>query len=70
MDVDQHEDFPLASVLLPKALRAPVGIIYQVVRSAADIVEEGDGCVVTARTLTMQLSRRVGVAARSIEGHA
>jgi phytoene/squalene synthetase len=26
-----------ASMLLPKALRAPVGIIYQVVRTAADI---------------------------------
>jgi phytoene/squalene synthetase len=70
MDVDQHENFPLASVLLPKALLAPVGIIYQVVRTAADIVDEGDWCVVAARSLTMQLSRRAGVAARSIEGHA
>ncbi|MBC8723789.1 squalene synthase HpnC [Paraburkholderia sp. 31.1] len=41
MDVDQHENFPIASVLLPKALRAPVGIIYQVVRTAADISAEG-----------------------------
>ncbi|NML31403.1 squalene synthase HpnC [Paraburkholderia antibiotica] len=42
MDDDQHENFPIASVLLPKALRAPVGIIYQVVRTAADIAHEGD----------------------------
>ncbi|EEA03564.1 squalene synthase HpnC [Burkholderia sp. H160] len=42
MDVDQHENFPIASVLLPKALRAPVGIIYQVVRTADDIANEGD----------------------------
>jgi squalene synthase HpnC len=42
MDVDQHENFPIASVLLPKALRTPVGIIYQVVRTAADIADEGD----------------------------
>jgi len=70
IDVEQHENFPIASVLLPKALRAPVGIIYQVLPSAADIVAEGDWCVVAARTLTMQLSRRAGVAARSIEGHA
>jgi squalene synthase HpnC len=28
--------------LLPKALRAPVDIIYQVVRTAADIADEGD----------------------------
>jgi squalene synthase HpnC len=43
MDVDQYENFPVASVLLPKALRAPVGIIYQVVRTAGDIADEGDG---------------------------
>ncbi|RAS28780.1 squalene synthase HpnC [Paraburkholderia bryophila] len=42
MEVDQSENFPVASVLLPKALRAPVGIIYQVVRTAADIADEGD----------------------------
>jgi phytoene/squalene synthetase len=72
MDIDQHENFPIASVLLPKALRTPVGIIYQVVRTAADIADEGDGSAAErrARTLTMQRSRRVGVAARSIEGNA
>ncbi|OLL31927.1 squalene synthase HpnC [Burkholderia sp. SRS-W-2-2016] len=42
MDVDQYENFPIASVLLPKALRAPIGIIYQVVRTAADIAHEGE----------------------------
>ncbi|WP_429303479.1 squalene synthase HpnC [Paraburkholderia sp. GAS199] len=42
MDVDHYEDFPVASVLLPKALRAPIGIIYQVVRTAGDIADEGD----------------------------
>jgi squalene synthase HpnC len=42
MDVDQYENFPVASVLLPKALRAPIGIIYQVVRTAGDIADEGD----------------------------
>ncbi|MFM0741227.1 squalene synthase HpnC [Paraburkholderia xenovorans] len=42
MDVDHYENFPVASVLLPKALRAPVGIIYQVVRTAGDIADEGD----------------------------
>ena len=39
---DQYDNFPVASVLLPKALRAPVSIIYQVVRTAADIADEGD----------------------------
>jgi squalene synthase HpnC len=42
MDVDQYENFPVASVLLPKALRAPIGIIYQVVHTAGDIADEGD----------------------------
>jgi squalene synthase HpnC len=42
MDVEQYENFPIPSVLLPKALRAPVDIIYQVVRTAADIAEEDD----------------------------
>lgn len=42
MEVDQYENFPVASVLLPKALRAPIGIIYQVVRTAGDIADEGD----------------------------
>ena len=42
MDVDQHEYFPVPKVLLPKALRAPVDIIYQVVRTAADLADQGD----------------------------
>jgi squalene synthase HpnC len=40
MDVEQYENFPIPSVLLPKALRAPIAIIYQVVRTAADIADE------------------------------
>jgi squalene synthase HpnC len=42
MEADHHENFPVAGVFLPKALRGPVGVIYQVARTAADIVEEGD----------------------------
>lgn len=42
MDVEQYENFPVASVLLPKALRAPIGIIYQVVRTAGDIADGGE----------------------------
>ena len=42
MDVEQYENFPIPSVLLPKALRAPIDIIYQVVRTAADIADESD----------------------------
>lgn len=42
MEADHYENFPVASVLLPKALRAPVGVIYHVARTADDIADEGD----------------------------
>ncbi|WJF91856.1 squalene synthase HpnC [Paraburkholderia bonniea] len=42
MEVDHYENFPVASILLPKALRAPVGVIYHVARTADDIADEGD----------------------------
>jgi squalene synthase HpnC len=42
MDVEQYENFPIPTVLLPKALRAPIDIIYQLVRTAADIADESD----------------------------
>lgn len=42
MEADHYEKFPVASVLLPKALRAPVGVIYHVARTADDIADEGD----------------------------
>jgi squalene synthase HpnC len=50
MDVEQYENFPVPSVLLPKALRAPVDIIYQVVRTAADIADEDDWSVAERHT--------------------
>jgi len=43
MEADHYEDFPIASVLLPKGLRAPIGVIYQVARTAADIAEADHG---------------------------
>jgi squalene synthase HpnC len=42
MEADHYEDFPIASGLLPKALRAPIRVIYQVSRTAADIAEDGE----------------------------
>jgi len=41
MAVDHYENFPVASVLLPRALRAPVRHIYRYARSADDIADEG-----------------------------
>lgn len=42
MPVDHYENFPVASLLLPKHLRAPVSAIYAFARSADDLADEGD----------------------------
>lgn len=42
MSVDHYENFPVASVLLPKRLRRPVAAIYRFARSADDIADEGE----------------------------
>jgi squalene synthase HpnC len=42
MEPDHYDEFPVARVLLPKALRAPVGVIYHVARTLDDIADEGD----------------------------
>lgn len=42
MPVDHYENFPVASLLLPRHLREPVEAIYAFARSADDIADEGD----------------------------
>lgn len=42
MPVDHYENFPVASLLLPPALRGPVEVIYRFARSADDFADEGD----------------------------
>ena len=42
MAVDHYENFPVASILLPKRLRHPVEIIYHFARQADDFADEGD----------------------------
>ncbi|WP_183713527.1 squalene synthase HpnC [Paraburkholderia tropica] len=42
MEPDHYDEFPVAKLLLPKALRAPVGVIYHVARALDDIADEGD----------------------------
>lgn len=39
---EHYENFPVASLLLPNRLRAPVSHIYHFARSADDIADEGD----------------------------
>jgi squalene synthase HpnC len=42
MAVDHYENFPVASILLPRRLRVPVQNVYRYARSADDIADEGD----------------------------
>ncbi|MFZ4535887.1 squalene synthase HpnC [Propionivibrio sp.] len=42
MSVVHYENFPVASVLLPKRLRRPIEAIYRFARGADDIADEGD----------------------------
>lgn len=42
MSVNHYENFPVASVLLPRRLRTPVTHIYRFARTADDIADEGE----------------------------
>ena len=42
MPVNHYENFPVASLLLPRRLRVAVESIYWFARSADDIADEGD----------------------------
>lgn len=42
MAVDHYENFPVASVLLPRRLRSAVAVVYHFARSADDIADEGN----------------------------
>jgi squalene synthase HpnC len=42
VSVDHYENFPVASVLCPKAIRPAVDAIYRFARTADDIADEGD----------------------------
>jgi squalene synthase HpnC len=42
MSVGHYENFPVASILMPKRLRKPVAAIYRFARAADDIADEGE----------------------------
>jgi phytoene/squalene synthetase len=42
LGIDHYENFPVASVLLPRRMRAPIEAIYGFARGADDIADEGD----------------------------
>jgi squalene synthase HpnC len=55
--VGHYENFPVASLLLPKRLRPPVRAIYRFARTADDIADEGDA---TAAQRLQQLADLAG----------
>ncbi|MDQ2140041.1 squalene synthase HpnC [Alcaligenaceae bacterium A4P071] len=61
MAVNHYENFPVASVLLPRRLRRAVGDIYRFARTADDIADEGDDAPAI---------RRAGLARYRIALHA
>ncbi|HMY06219.1 MAG TPA: squalene synthase HpnC, partial [Accumulibacter sp.] len=42
MPVDHYENFPVASLLLPRRLRRPIEAIYRFARGADDLADEGE----------------------------
>ena len=42
VSVAHYENFPVASLLVPRALRPAIGAIYRFARTADDIADEGD----------------------------
>ena len=42
MSVDHYENFPVASILMPKRFRKAIAAIYHFARAADDIADEGD----------------------------
>ena len=42
MSVQHYENFPVASILMPRRLRKPVAAIYHFARAADDIADEGE----------------------------
>lgn len=55
--IDHYENFPVASVLCPPALRPAVTAIYHYARTADDIADEGNADV-TARLASLSTYRR------------
>ena len=66
--IEHYENFPVASVLCPAHLRAPIAAIYHFARTADDIADEGDDSAAQRldalsayRQQLVQVSERPGV---------
>lgn len=40
--IDHYENFPVASLLLPRAMRRPIAVVYRFARTADDFADEGE----------------------------
>ena len=63
LPVTHYENFPVASLLCPPALRAPIAAIYAFARTADDIADEGDAST-AQRAITEVYSGILAVPAR------
>ena len=61
-----YENFPVASLLLPRRLRRPITAIYAFARSADDIADEGDLTDTTRLALLDDYRRRLDALQRGV----
>jgi hydroxysqualene synthase len=56
---NHYENFPVASLILPKAIRQPISVIYAFARSADDFADEGDWNTETRLTKLREYDERL-----------
>jgi hydroxysqualene synthase len=63
-----YENFPVASLLCPPRLRAPIAAIYHFARTADDIADEGDASAQTRLNDLAMMQADLQAAAHSVTG--
>lgn len=61
---NHYENFPVASLLLPPAMREPVAVVYAFARTADDLADEGDADEATRIARLEEYGRYLEAAAR------
>ena len=64
MSVEHYENFPVASVLVPRTLREAVVAIYRFARAADDLADEGDATPSERRDALRAFGRHLAAIAR------
>jgi squalene synthase HpnC len=67
VSVGHYENFPVASILCPRGLRAPIRAIYAFARTADDLADEGDS---SAQQRLTELARYRQALRRAARGEA